>query len=298
MTKIFSLIFLVALLASCDSKKVSCYMKEGLEINQYNLKLKLTKMLALKYASEDYKKSKKDLWSISMTDEYKQFLKMNFDDAENETGKYFEKATETLADDSIVIEKIIPVAYNKEINKCDCEATMKIPGTKIEDKFQYDITRDGQGKLVGHYSYHPSLKIDGEKYDNLVHTLEDIAYERKDFEKPERTVSLLDKEKSWSLFWNEFKTAFNTKDKDKLVSLCSDGFFSGGSGDNPSEFFSYLFNEHEGYATTVKTLNKGAHDFTYPDGTKSKVTGVGDEEGDWYFEFKNGNWVFAGVVGD
>lgn len=295
-SKLLLFISLIVIFSSCNSDRVSCDMKEGIEMNRYNLKLQLTKMLALKYAAEAYTESKKGFWGIDFSDEYKLYLKMNFEEAENQTGKYFQEAEETLSDKTFLIKNIVPISFNKGVNKCVCEADLKITDLDITDQFSYNLTRNTEGELVGHFSYNPDLRIDNEEYNYITQILKDVTHEKNEFDKRAVTKNV-DRDESWRSFWRNFKTAFHNKDKQKLVSLCSEDFFSGGSGYTPSEWVTYIFEHSDRYAIINKAIKNGVNDHTWRDGSKSKVTGNGDMN-DLYFDFIDNGWFFGGIVGD
>lgn len=104
------------------------------------------------------------------------------------------------------------------------------------------------------------------------------------------------KEEKWTIFWKAFTTAANNKDSKKIAELTSKDFYSGGGGTVTEWLESEVFTDHY-YADFKNTLKKGARSFKREGYTAFKATGKG-RSGDLFFEYKKGEWLFGGVVGD
>ncbi len=102
-------------------------------------------------------------------------------------------------------------------------------------------------------------------------------------------------QQQWDFFWIEFKEAFKKKDKEKINMLTK--YFSTNGGD--ATLYQWLdadaFLNNENFIFYTDLLNKGVKDFNYAG--YWKATGK-SEDGDLYFQYKNGNWFFSGIIGD
>ena len=108
----------------------------------------------------------------------------------------------------------------------------------------------------------------------------------------------LSKEDKWEMFWTNFKSAIENKEKAKVKSLTSNDFFDGGGGSTILEWLeSSVYSSNEDFDNFKIVLYSGVKTFRSPDGKAYKATGNG-EMGNLYFDYKNGKWLFGGVVGD
>jgi hypothetical protein len=105
-------------------------------------------------------------------------------------------------------------------------------------------------------------------------------------------------ERSWSSFWRTFTVAIKKKDAATIRKVMPDDFFDGGGGLTPNEWLKYIDdNKQNG---SWRDLQRSVARGTVPDrnwrskGIPTKVT----KDNGYYFEFRNGRWYFAGVVGD
>ena len=98
------------------------------------------------------------------------------------------------------------------------------------------------------------------------------------------------KEQLWDEYWTQFSKAVNQKDKTSMIelSLKGEAFFDGGGGSTASQWINSANNETWQY--WQKAVNKGVKAF---EKTK-KIT----KDEYMIFEFKNGKWVWTGVMGD
>jgi hypothetical protein len=108
----------------------------------------------------------------------------------------------------------------------------------------------------------------------------------------------LSKEDKWEIFWTNFKSAFENKDKAKIKSLTARDFFDGGGGDTILEWLeNRVFSNTTDYDNFLSVLYGGVKEFKNQEGKAYKATG-NNEMGDLYFDYFNGKWIFGGVMGD
>jgi hypothetical protein len=107
-----------------------------------------------------------------------------------------------------------------------------------------------------------------------------------------------DANRRWVGFWRQFTVAVNKKDRDAIKKMMPDDFFDGGGGLTPSEWLRFIDeNERNG---SWKDLQRSVATGTVKNrkwsskGIPTKVT----RDNRYYFEFRKGRWLFAGVVGD
>jgi hypothetical protein len=105
-------------------------------------------------------------------------------------------------------------------------------------------------------------------------------------------------ERSWSSFWRTFTVAIKKKNIAKIRKVMPDDFFDGGGGLTPNEWLEYIAdNEQNG---SWRDLQRSVARGTVQDqnwrskGIPTRVT----RDNGYYFEFRKGQWYFAGVVGD
>lgn len=98
------------------------------------------------------------------------------------------------------------------------------------------------------------------------------------------------KEQLWDVFWTKFSAAVNQRDKNAMIalSLQTNEFFDGGGGGTAAQWINTA--DEETWKYWQKAVSKGTKVFE-----KSQRITKNDY---MYFDFKNGNWCWAGVVGD
>lgn len=104
------------------------------------------------------------------------------------------------------------------------------------------------------------------------------------------------KEEKWNSFWKNFINAVNTKDKKRIAELTSKDFYDGGGGTVHEWLEMEVFFSDKHFSAFKSALLKGAKKFKGL-GDSYKATGK-NNSGDLFFEYKNEQWVFGGVVGD
>ncbi len=104
------------------------------------------------------------------------------------------------------------------------------------------------------------------------------------------------REEKWMRFWKAFMSAVNNKDIKQITALTSKDFYDGGGGTVKEwlEFEVFFSDQH--FSEFKFSLKKGARKFK-DEGENYKATGKNDS-GDLFFEYKNEQWYFGGVVGD
>lgn len=98
------------------------------------------------------------------------------------------------------------------------------------------------------------------------------------------------KEQLWDAFWTKFSAAVNQRDKNAMIalSLQTNEFFDGGGGGTAAQWINTA--DEETWKYWQKAITKGTKVFE----KTQRIT-----KNDYmYFDFKNGNWFWAGVVGD
>jgi hypothetical protein len=104
------------------------------------------------------------------------------------------------------------------------------------------------------------------------------------------------RETKWTIFWKEFTTAIYAKDKNKIATLTSKDFYDGGGGTVIEWLDAEVFRNDQSFKTFKAKLAKGAKSYK-GFGAPYKATGQ-NKSGDLFFEYKSGNWLFGGLVGD
>jgi len=107
-----------------------------------------------------------------------------------------------------------------------------------------------------------------------------------------------DANRKWVGFWRQFTVAIKKKDTDAIRKMMPEDFFDGGGGQTPSEWLQFI-NENErsgSWKDLQRSVASGAvkNRKWSSKGIPTKVT----KDNRYYFEFRNGGWFFAGVVGD
>ena len=103
-------------------------------------------------------------------------------------------------------------------------------------------------------------------------------------------------ESAWPSFWSAFKLAINAKDKAKLLKMMPDDFFDAGGGQTPAECLQYIDqNERKGsWRDLRRSISRGTRVSKRHEKLSTRFT----LDHYYYFEFRNGQWWFAGVAGD
>jgi len=109
--------------------------------------------------------------------------------------------------------------------------------------------------------------------------------------------NLESKDEKWNIFWKSFKTAVNKKDKNRIAELTSKDFNDGGGGTVQQWLDAEVFLNDITFMKFINTVNKGTKYFKGFDGNPYKATGK-NKSGDLFFEYKNNQWLFGGLVGD
>ena len=104
-------------------------------------------------------------------------------------------------------------------------------------------------------------------------------------------------DEKWDIFWKDFTTAIYEKDKKRIAELTSKDFYDGGGGTVQEWLDAEVFLTEETFTAFKNTLKKGVKDFKGYDGNPYKATGK-NKSGDLFFEYKNNQWLFGGIVGD
>ncbi|MFT3911674.1 MAG: hypothetical protein QM737_19785 [Ferruginibacter sp.] len=107
----------------------------------------------------------------------------------------------------------------------------------------------------------------------------------------------MSREEKWTIYWKAFTTAINTKDKKSIAALTSKDFYDGGGGTVEQWLDGEVFVNEKQFNLYKTILKKGAKSFKNEGGGPYKATGKNDS-GDLFFEYKNSQWLFGGVVGD
>jgi hypothetical protein len=105
------------------------------------------------------------------------------------------------------------------------------------------------------------------------------------------------KDEKWDIFWKDFTTAIYAKDKKRIAELTSKDFYDGGGGTVLEWLDAEVFLNDETFTAFKNILKKGVKDFKGYDGNPYKATGK-NKSGDLFFEYKNNQWLFGGIVGD
>ncbi|MEP7163054.1 MAG: hypothetical protein ABI741_00090 [Ferruginibacter sp.] len=105
------------------------------------------------------------------------------------------------------------------------------------------------------------------------------------------------KEESWVVFWKAFTAAMNAKDKSRVAALTSKDFYDGGGGTVEAWLDAEVFSSDKRFIDFKNMLKKGVKNFKGYEGHPYKATGK-NRSGDLFFEFKNKQWLFGGLVGD
>jgi len=101
----------------------------------------------------------------------------------------------------------------------------------------------------------------------------------------------------WNTFWKAFTEAFQAKDKKRLVALTSPQFYDGGGATIDQWLDGEVFGNEKTYAHFVALLKKPVTSFKGFDSNPYKATGK-NKSGDLFFEYRKGQWLFGGMVGD
>jgi len=101
----------------------------------------------------------------------------------------------------------------------------------------------------------------------------------------------------WNPFWKAFTEAFQAKDKNKIAALTSPQFYDGGGATIEQWLDAEVFANDKTYTHFMALLKKPVNSFKGFDGSPYKATGK-NKSGDLFFEYKKGQWLFGGMVGD
>jgi hypothetical protein len=112
-----------------------------------------------------------------------------------------------------------------------------------------------------------------------------------------QTSANADANRKWTAFWHQFSAAIKKKNLEVIRKTIPADFFDGGGGMSPTEWLNYIKeNERNGsWRDIQRSMARG----TVPakpnsPGTPTRIT----RDNGYYFEFRNGRWYFAGVMGD
>ena len=101
----------------------------------------------------------------------------------------------------------------------------------------------------------------------------------------------------WPVFWKNFTGAINTRDKISIAKLSSPEFYDGGGSTIDQWLDAEVFTNEKNLAHFKATLGRPVKTFKGFDGSPYKATGK-NKPGDLFFEYKKGQWLFGGMVGD
>lgn len=104
-------------------------------------------------------------------------------------------------------------------------------------------------------------------------------------------------EDAWNVFLKNFTAGIDGKDTAKIAALTSGDFYDGGGGTVQQWLQSEVFLNEKTFTRYKNLLKKGAAIFKGSDGTPYRATGK-NRSGDLFFEYKKGQWLFGGMVGD
>jgi hypothetical protein len=150
-------ILAVLFCASCK-QKLTCDNPEGISLIKSNVKSDIVEAWALKLAAEDYKEYKYG-W-FDMSEDYKTYLLEKLAEIKRYEGEYYEQAVQQYIDNEIELENIIPEKYDESIDKCECTANIILTNSDSKNKISYDIVRNSEGEITGHYIYRPKAMLD------------------------------------------------------------------------------------------------------------------------------------------
>ena len=105
------------------------------------------------------------------------------------------------------------------------------------------------------------------------------------------------KNEQWNVFWKSFTTAIYAKDKNRIAELTSKDFYDGGGGTVQQWLDAEVFINDKKFTAFKNILKTGTRNFKGYDGHPYKATGK-NRSGDLFFEYKNDQWLFGGIVGD
>jgi len=114
--------------------------------------------------------------------------------------------------------------------------------------------------------------------------------------KPVLFKKALSKEGKWNSFWKDFTEAINSKNKSRIIELTAKDFYDGGGGTVDYWMDSDVYSNEKRFNFYKALLKKGAKNFK-GEGLLYKATGKNDA-GDLFFEYKNEQWLFGGIVAD
>ena len=104
---------------------------------------------------------------------------------------------------------------------------------------------------------------------------------------------------SWQSFYSAFRAAVNKRDRQSMLKMMPNDFFSGGGGETASEWLQFIEQnaKNGSWRDLQKSFARGTvvHRAWSSKGIPTRVT----RDNAYYFEFrKDKKWYFAGVVGD
>ncbi|MEO8770405.1 MAG: hypothetical protein ABI402_09985 [Ferruginibacter sp.] len=105
------------------------------------------------------------------------------------------------------------------------------------------------------------------------------------------------REEKWTLFWKDFTNAITSKNKKRIAELVSKDFFDGGGSTLEQWLDNDVYFDNKHFNAIKLKLAKGAKSFNSYGYGPYKATGK-NNIGDLFFQYKNGNWEFGGLVGD
>lgn len=104
-------------------------------------------------------------------------------------------------------------------------------------------------------------------------------------------------EAKWTIFWNTFTAAIDARDTAVVAQLTSPNFYDGGGSTIQQWLQSDVYASEKTLTAFKSVLRKGVKNYKGFDPGPYKATGK-NTSGDYFFEYKKGQWLFGGVVGD
>ena len=169
MKKINLLMILLVLttIISCK-QKLTCDDEKAIKLIKIDIKADIVEAWALKLAAEDFKDdytktdyvgSKYD-WLDNMSTTYRDYLLEKLQVIKTREGFYYEEAVKQYIDNEIMLENIITEKYDESIDKCDCTSEIILTNTDSRNKVKFDVVRNSEGEVTGHYIYRPKAMLD------------------------------------------------------------------------------------------------------------------------------------------
>lgn len=154
-------------LMSCK-EKLTCDNEKSVRLLKENVKSDIIEAWALKLAADDYQDdfSKDNYqgsrygWLDDMSKTYEKYLLEKLSEIKMGEGVYYEAAVQQYIDNDILLENIITEKYDESIDKCECTANIILTNSDSKNKIEYDVVRNSEGEITGHYIYRPKAMLD------------------------------------------------------------------------------------------------------------------------------------------